>query len=184
MQHVIEEPSILGRVEGLIGPALVAAERTYDRELAKRVGDDLKVAVLFSSADPDSVRAKDESLLILETLSSKTVKTIPIRFTSVDFTSPEALSQTVERDGIDVLYVAPGLSARIAEIVRVSQQRQIVTAAGVPGYVDQGLAVGIGLRQDKPQILINLDASKQQGSVFDASLLRIATVAQREEPVR
>jgi octaprenyl-diphosphate synthase len=34
MQHVIEEPSILARVERLIGPALVAAERTYDRELA------------------------------------------------------------------------------------------------------------------------------------------------------
>jgi octaprenyl-diphosphate synthase len=33
MQHVIEEPSILGRVESLIGPALVAAERAYDREL-------------------------------------------------------------------------------------------------------------------------------------------------------
>lgn len=34
MQHVIEEPAILGRVESLIGPALVAAERAYDRELA------------------------------------------------------------------------------------------------------------------------------------------------------
>ena len=59
-----------------------------------------------------------------------------------------------------------------------------MTAAGVPCYVDQGLAVGIGLQPDKPQILVNLDASKQQSSVFDASLLRIATVAQREEPVR
>lgn len=34
MQHAIEERSILTRVEALIGPALVAAERTYDRELA------------------------------------------------------------------------------------------------------------------------------------------------------
>mgnify|MGYP002622307980 CR=1 FL=1 len=34
MQHVIEEPAILGRVESLIGPALVAAEQAYDRELA------------------------------------------------------------------------------------------------------------------------------------------------------
>ncbi|MFO1094429.1 MAG: polyprenyl synthetase family protein [Planctomycetaceae bacterium] len=34
MQHVIEERSILSRVESLIGPALLAAERTFDRELA------------------------------------------------------------------------------------------------------------------------------------------------------
>lgn len=34
MQPVIEEQSILSRVESLIGPALVAAERTFDRELA------------------------------------------------------------------------------------------------------------------------------------------------------
>lgn len=34
MQHVIEEPSMLTRVEALIGPSLAAAERIYDRELA------------------------------------------------------------------------------------------------------------------------------------------------------
>lgn len=34
MSRVIEEPSILSRVESLIGPALIEAEQTYDRELA------------------------------------------------------------------------------------------------------------------------------------------------------
>jgi len=38
------------------------------------------------------------------------------------------------------------------------------------------VAVGIGVRQDKPQILINLASARSEGSEFDASLLRIATV--------
>jgi hypothetical protein len=42
--------------------------------------------------------------------------------------------------------------------------------------VRRGVAVGIGLDQDKPQILINLASARAQGSDFDASLLRIATV--------
>ena len=183
LAHVLGAP-LQAADEMLVPPGLqiplIFKILTYDRELTNRVGDELTMAVLFSSANRDSVQARDESLAILDKLSGKTVKTVPIRFTSVDYTSPEALSQIIERDGIDVLYVAPGLSDHIAQVVRISQERRIITVTGVPEYVNQGLAVGIGLRQDKPQILINLDASKQGGSVFDASLLRIAkVVAQR-----
>jgi hypothetical protein len=47
---------------------------------------------------------------------------------------------------------------------------------GVPDYVRRGVAVGIGVVQDKPQVLINLAAARAEGSDFDASLLRIATI--------
>jgi hypothetical protein len=39
------------------------------------------------------------------------------------------------------------------------------------------VAIGIGIKADKrPDILINLPSSRQEGSEFDASLLRIANV--------
>ena len=53
----------------------------------------------------------------------------------------------------------------------------ITTATGVPEFVQRGIAVGIGMKADKkPDILINLPSSRSEGSEFDASLLRIATV--------
>ena len=65
---------------------------------------------------------------------------------------------------------------RSSAITRVSQARQVTTTTGIPDFVRQGVAVGIGQRRGKPQIYINLEASKSEGSEFDASLLRIATV--------
>jgi hypothetical protein len=38
------------------------------------------------------------------------------------------------------------------------------------------VSVGIGVADNRPQILINLASTKAEGSEFDASLLRIATV--------
>ena len=52
----------------------------------------------------------------------------------------------------------------------------ITTVTGVPDYVRRGVAVGIGMAQNKPKVLINLPSSRSEGSDFDANLLRIATV--------
>ena len=61
-------------------------------------------------------------------------------------------------------------------MLKVSQDLKLTTLTGVPDYVRRGVAVGIGVEQDKPQILINLGAARAEGSDFDASLLRIAIV--------
>jgi hypothetical protein len=78
-----------------------------------------------------------------------------------------------------VLYVAPGVAKNLPAIVKVSQANHLTSVTGVPDYVRKGVAVGIGVVQDRPQILINLASSKSEGSEFDASLLRIATVLGR-----
>jgi autotransporter adhesin len=86
------------------------------------------------------------------------------------------LESAAKANHMNVLYIAPGNAQNLDALLKVSQANQIITTTGVPTYVDQGVAVGIGIRQDKPQILINLGGSKREGSEFDASLLRIASV--------
>ncbi|PYP39871.1 MAG: hypothetical protein DMD43_09830 [Gemmatimonadetes bacterium] len=81
----------------------------------------------------------------------------------------------VRSHGVSLLYLTSGLSD-LDELIRFSQASRITSATGVRSYVEKGVAVGIGVRQDKPEILINLPASRSEGSEFDASLLRIATV--------
>src|SRR5262249_28261537 len=102
----------------------------------------------------------------------------PIKYFTIEYTKPADLEAFVKSKGINLLYLAPGTARALPDLIRISQAHRITTATGVPDYVRKGVAVGIGVRQDKPQILINLPSSKSEGSEFDASLLRIATVVQ------
>ena len=82
----------------------------------------------------------------------------------------------MKEKGISALYLAPGSAKALPAVLKVSEDLDLTTLTGVPDYVRRGVAVGIGVEQDKPQILINLAAARAEGSDFDASLLRIATV--------
>jgi hypothetical protein len=149
---------------------------TYDRNFAARTGSSLRIAVVFSGANPDSIRARDEIAAAFEAFADKTVKNLPIRQSALEYVSDSQVDAAVLADQIKVLYLTPGIGAHLDGLLRIGRAHQIITTTGVPEYVEKGVAVGIGIKLDKPHILINLGTSKDVGSEFDVSLLRIAKV--------
>ncbi len=175
---------LAARAPGLLAQGLPASAQvplifkvlTYDRQFEAKTSPEVKIGIIYSPVDKASSKATDEIMGILNKFSGKTVKKLPIKYWTIEYVSPERLEAVIKERGINVIYVSPGNDKNLDAIVKVSQANRITTTTGVPDYVRRGIAVGIGLRRGKPQILINLDASKSEGSEFDASLLRIATV--------
>lgn len=149
---------------------------TYDRQFEAKAGSDVVIGIVYSSGDPDSGPAMESLSSTLDGFSGKTVKKLPIKYWQIPFSSPDRLEAIVKEKGVNVIYVCPGNDKNLAAIVKLSQRGRITTLTGVPEYVRKGIAVGVGERSGKPQIFINLEASKAEGSDFDASLLRIAEV--------
>jgi len=153
---------------------------TYDRQLEAKAGSDLVIGIIHDPTDKDSAKAADEIASTLYQFtkppSPKTVKKLPIKYFLIEYTKPADLEAFVKAKGINMLYVTPGISRALPDIIKLSQSRHLTTTTGVPDYVRKGVAVGIGERQNRPQILVNLCSTKSEGSEFDASLLRIATV--------
>ena len=150
---------------------------TYDRSFQAKAKSAVTIGVVYVAADPESVRAKDEILKTLQLVADRTIKNVPIRAVALEYRDPAGLGKIAQKAGINVFYVAPGNADSLRELLRVSHTQGITTATGVPEYVQRGVAIGIGIKADKrPDILINLPSSRQEGSEFDASLLRIATV--------
>jgi len=147
---------------------------TYDRHFS-RFGDDLMLGILYAPTDPQSVKAANDFSDILYQYAGKTVKGLPVGKILVEFTTPEALERSIAARNIDVLYVAPGNAKNIPAITKVSRERGVATTTGVPEYVRSGISVGLGVSQDRPQILINQAAALAELCEFDASLLRIST---------
>ncbi len=152
---------------------LILKVLTYDRHFETKARGELILGIVYDQADPESLKAASAVIETLLRFSGKTVKRLPIRFSLVPIGN---LERSVEGAKINVLYVAPGNARNLDKLTQFSQVKGITTVTGVPDYVRGGIAVGIGVNGDRPQILINLPSSKAEGSEFDASLLRIATV--------
>ena len=142
----------------------------------ERAGEELTIGVVYVAGDPVSVQAKNEMADTLKAFAGKTVKKVPIRFVVLEYTTPGELERAVKASQVEVLYVAPGNAGHLPAVLKLSQSQRIITTTGVPDYVRRGVAVGVGLKQDKPEVLINLRSSRSEGSEFDSRLLRSATV--------
>ena len=150
---------------------------TYDRSFAVKAKSQVMIGVVYVAGDAESVKAKDDILKTLQLVADRTIKGVPIKAVALEYKDPKSLAETVRSQGINVFYIAPGNANTLTELLRMSHTRGITTATGVPEYVQRGVAIGIGKKADqKPDILINLSSSRQEGSEFDASLLRIANI--------
>jgi YfiR/HmsC-like len=99
-------------------------------------------------------------------------------YVALDQGDVEAALQTVVAD---VFYVTPMRGADIAQIVRIARARQIHTMAGLTEYLPIGLSVGIGVRNDRPKIMINLRAAKAEGAAYQAQLLQLSDIVGARE---
>ena len=149
---------------------------TYDRNFGNWAPLQLRVGIVYSPNDPSSLSTMNQIAQVFESFADKTVKNVPIRYTLVAYTSDTSVESMARSNQVNVFYITPGNSENLEKLLQISKTQQIITTTGVPEYVEKGVSVGIGVRQDKPQILINLASSKSEGSEFDASLLRIARV--------
>lgn len=149
---------------------------TYDRQFEQKAGSEVVIGIVYAAADADSAPAMESLSATLSGFAGKTVKKLPIKYWQIPYSTPDRLEAIVKEKGINVLYVCPGNDKNLPAIVKLAHGGRITTLTGIPEYVKKGLSVGVGERSGKPQIYINLDASKAEGSDFDASLLRIAEV--------
>jgi hypothetical protein len=149
---------------------------TYDRRFTEKTGGGLNVGIVYSPADAASAKATEELQSVLYKMQDKTVKQLPLQYFLIEYSTGTNLESVVKSRKISLLYLAPGTARAVPEVVRVARALGVTTATAVPDYVRRGISVGIGVRQDRPEILINLPASRLEGCEFDASLLRIATV--------
>jgi uncharacterized protein (UPF0216 family) len=151
---------------------------TYDRQFESKAAPLLKIGIVYVESDATSVKAADDIGTTLNKYKDKPIKKIPFSYVMVKYTTSGEVEQKLKAEGINLLYVAPGNTKNLADLVRISQAHKVTTMTGIREYVvrDKGLALGVAFERDKPRIYINLPSSKSEGSEFDASLLQIAEV--------
>lgn len=148
----------------------------YDGHLKARAGAAVNIGVLAKKGDRDSERMADLMVKAFTPLEEATLLGLPVRVSRMDFAGPEVLERMIREGGIDTLYVCSGLDADLNHIKAVARRRKVLTVGSQEAHVEQGVSLGVFLTEGKNTIVVNLEASREEGVVFGPELLRLATV--------
>jgi hypothetical protein len=152
----------------------------YDRSLLNRGGKSLRIGVIYTDLNPESVGAWQKINTSLDHITSGgcTVGGKKLSYSGILYTSEEDLKRFASMVRVAVFFVTPGNESNLASITRVAQSEGILTFSGVIHYMVRGIATGVELIDGNPKIVIHLSSAKAQGADFKADLLKIAKVIQ------
>jgi hypothetical protein len=147
---------------------------SFDRTLAARSEDSLVVGVVFQSRYRMSAGISDEVCRALAAAGSNPTATRALRVVTIDLDEPGSLGAALLRDGVQVLYVTPLRAVAMSVVAAATREHQVISLTGVVQYVEEGLAVAVDANGERPQIVINLAASRAEGAAFAGQLLKLA----------
>jgi hypothetical protein len=138
---------------------------TLDRAFPPRTP--IIMLVVFQRRNRDSFLVKEELVAAARRMPGLVVRVIDLE---------ETLLVPALLVGVDVVYLTPLRSVSISELLTVTRAAHIRSVTGVAGYVPLGVSVGVTLQHERPSIVINLPASRAEGSDFSSQLLKLARV--------
>ena len=131
----------------------------FNRTIASK--QPLVIGVAFQSPFRSSLLTKD-ALLAAGTRYGTSLRLVPI-----DIGDGSSVADIISNRSIDVLYIAPLRAFPIESILKQTRDSHVLTVTGVPEYVELGVTVGIGVRNNRPEIIINLGAMKEEAGLID-----------------
>ena len=140
----------------------------HDRNFDPRRG--IVLGIVYQDDFPESVAAKNA---VIEAAKSRS---LPVTCVPLEVGSQQLLRKRLTETNANIVYVAPLRAVDVGDIGRITRQRDIRSVTGIPEYVDLGIAVGIGLRNRRPLIIINLEAARAEGAAFSSQLLSLARI--------
>lgn len=147
--------------------AILVKVLVYDRTIATRSRDGLRLGVVFDPDRASSTNARDEFIKAFNETPRKVGDKITIELVQV---SQAKLAD--EASKLDIVYVADG--ADVAKVVEIARKEHLITFASDRDAVVGGVVLGLVPRGDKPKLLINVGASVASGMELDPQVLRLA----------
>jgi len=149
---------------------------SYDRNIHSRSGNEVVLGIIYQSKYRTSLDVHDDLMKTISESTIREIEGIPLRAVSIDLSIEPDLESDLRSRGVNLVYIAPLRAVDLNAIKTLCRSKQVVTVASVPEYVEAGLAIGFGLKGEKPEIMINLPAAKAEGADFNSQLLKLARV--------
>lgn len=150
---------------------------TYDRALNRNGGGELVIAVLYDAGNAASNTARTSFVRAVRGGRVSSVAGRSIKVVEINAAAGQ-VDASLKQHRAAAAYVAPGLDARLREIVSAATANKVTLLSGSASHARRGVAVAVGEQGGKPKLFINLPAARSAGADLPAPLLNIAEVIQ------
>jgi hypothetical protein len=149
---------------------------TFDRNLKKRVGDEIVLGIVYQEKFRTSLNVKNEVEQYLKGSIETRIDDIPFRWVCIPLSSVRDLKTTLGKTRVDIVYISPLRAVDVESLAAITRSLGIASMTGVPEYCRLGIAISIGSKGGSPVININLSAAQAEGIDFSSRLLKLAKV--------
>jgi hypothetical protein len=130
----------------------------YDGNLKARAGEAVNIGIVVKKGDSGSETMAAGLEKAFSSLGTSTILGLPLKVSHIHFTG---------RDALD---------SNLADIKSVARTRKVMTVGSSESHVRLGISLGVFIVDGKNVILVNLEASREEGISFGPEFLRLATV--------
>ena len=140
---------------------------SFNTNLRQRAGDQLTILGVGECEAFDTLR----------TTEGRAVNGIPIRIREGGtFTSAGNLESQIEEYDASVLFICSASTEEWTAMGEVATRNKMILIADDPQWVETSATLGVGLRDNRPQLVLNMKNATAAGAEFDARIFGVARV--------
>ena len=164
-----------------IQSVLILRLLAYEKNIETRATNGvINIGILYNSADTSSRTELAKIKNALKILKSKGLKIKGYDFNlyTIPLGTENDLISILKIRKIKVLYITTGNRDFIKMITRVTRKLDIlsITSDKPAKNVKNGISVGLGVKENKPKIYVNIKSSSKEGADFSAQFLALAEI--------
>lgn len=148
----------------------------FDRLFQPGPRNEVVLGIIYQRKYRPSLEIQEELAQLIKKSGDKTETGLRLRAVPIDLLEDTDLRRQITANNIRVIYVAPLRSVDLGGIVSVSRELKIKSFTGMHEYAAHGIGITLALKGDKPLIIVNLPATKAEGSNYSSQLLGLAQV--------
>jgi len=154
----------------LIGLRVLA----YDKTLAKRKPGDAVTIGLVAGTKAAGQKERARWQAGFAQLPRVKVSGRPVRIVMLDYKTEQAFDVALVKHAPAAVIVASDLIGELPAIRKVTRARDVLTMTQREQSVRDGLSVGLVAGEERAEIVINIEAAREEGVRFGAGLLQLA----------
>jgi hypothetical protein len=147
----------------------------YDKNLAARAGDQVRVLVIQGRDDASSRWAEQVANALRKTES---VAGIPKTQTIATYAGASNLAATCRADRIAIVFLAAELRSEVANLREALDGVNVLSAMPDADAVQRGIVLGFEAIYGKPKLFCNLRQAARQNVAMSSDVLKLMTVYQ------
>lgn len=160
---------------------LLLTALTYDKNLAKRTSGQLDIGIVYFPKSAQSSKEAENFSKTLEQFQDKKIGGLNFNTLLLSYNGKAAFKKKIVEKHVEILFIAGGTEPLLKEITRVTREAKVLSCTSKAEYVSScGVTIGVGMKDSKPKIYLNLSSAKSEGADFSAKFLRVAEIVDKK----